>query len=216
VPWAVNRWSESRDAADRLTRLLEEGRTLGFLGPGPVDGQIQHALSMGRVVGSWDVRALDLGSGAGLPGLVLAIAQPSSRWVLLDAHRGRTRFLERAVALLGLAPRVTVVRERAEVAGRRPELREAFGLVTVRGFGPPAVVAECGAALVAPGGALVVSDPPDPSPDRWPASALAELGLRARTVADDGGARVTVLDKATPCPDWVPRRTGVPAKRPLF
>jgi len=200
--------------------VLESGRAIGYLGPLAVESQIEHALAMGGAVDNWACSALDLGSGGGLPGLVLAVAHPQSRWVLLEAHAGRTRFLERAVAELGLADRVAVLRARAEEAGRLAELREAFAVVTSRGFGPPAVTAECASALTAVGGRVVVSEPPDPVTDRWPATGLAPLGLRRwerpEPPPSHPSARVVVLEKQEPCPRWVPRRTGMPAKRPLF
>lgn len=205
------------DAGDeRLARVLGAGRAQGYLGPAPIAPQIEHARAMGRVVDGWGGRSLDLGSGGGLPGLVLAVSHPASRWLLLDAHGGRCRFLEWAVAELDLTSRVEVFQARAEEAGRRPELREAFALVTARAFGSPAVTAECGSALTAPGGRLVVSEPPDPDPGRWPVDDLAALGLRQRPVSDDGRPRLAVFDKVQASPERVPRRTGVPAKRPLF
>jgi 16S rRNA (guanine527-N7)-methyltransferase len=196
--------------------VLEAGRAVGYLGPGPVEAQIAHARALGRVVDDWSGRALDLGSGGGLPGLVLAVAHPQSRWLLLDAHGGRTTFLRRAVADLDLSGRVTVVRARAEEAGRQSELREMFAVVTARGFGPPGVTAECAAALVSIGGRVVVSEPPDPDSGRWPADGLARLGLWRLPQRDDGSAPLVVLHKRKACPAWAPRRVGLPAKRPLF
>lgn len=166
--------------------------------------------------GTW----LDLGSGGGLPGLVLAWHWSRSRAVLLDANLRRTDALQRAVAALDWAGRVRVLRARAEVAGREPEWRRSQQVVVVRSFGPSAVVAECAAPFLEAGGHLVVSEPPargDVSghPDRWPAPALSELGLRPLHFSQ-GDFGYQVLVQTHPCPDRFPRRTGVPAKRPLF
>jgi 16S rRNA (guanine527-N7)-methyltransferase len=114
-----------------------------------------------------------------------------------------------------VADRVTVCRERAEVAGRRPQLRTGFDLVVARGFGPPAVTAECGAPFLVVGGALVVAEPPGGSPDRWPSDGLARAGLERDAVGGTVGSWGR-LRQGQLCPDALPRRTGIPAKRPLF
>jgi 16S rRNA (guanine527-N7)-methyltransferase len=204
------------DGFAHLHQILEDGRAVGYLGPAAIEVQIAHARAMGRAIDDWSGSALDLGSGGGLPGLVLAMSHPHGRWVLLDAHAGRTSFLEQAVRELALSRRVAVVRARAEEAGRRSDLREAFAVVTARGFGRPAVTAECASALAAVGGRVVVSEPPDAAPDRWSATGLERLGLRRGGILVDGAAHVLVLEKVEPCPEWVPRATGRPAKRPLF
>lgn len=112
--------------------------------------------------------------------------------------------------------------QRAEEAGRDPELRATFDLVTARGFGPPAVVAECAAPFLRPGGLLVVSEPPAGEAARWPAAGLAPLGLEPvgppLTLEVGSGQTGTyqVLHQRIACPERWPRRTGIPAKRPLF
>ena len=160
-------------------------------------------------------RALDLGSGGGLPGLVLAVHWPASRWSLLDAGQRRTAFLATAVDALDLAARVDVLTARAEAVGRDRTHRGAYDLVVARSFGAPAVTAECAAPLLQVGGLLVVSEPPEPAPARWPVDALHELGMAPRAVVE-GPPRLQVLEQQTACSDRYPRRTGVPGKRPLW
>ena len=89
-------------------------------------------------------------------------------------------------------------------------------MVTARGFGPPAVTAECAAPLLAVRGRLVVSEPPEEDDRRWPTKALAELGLRPSGRLEQAFARFQVLRQEQLCPVTFPRRSGVPAKRPLF
>jgi 16S rRNA (guanine527-N7)-methyltransferase len=199
-----------------LLDVLEQARALGFLGPGPVEAHIEHALAFATAVPAPPARALDLGSGGGVPGLALALHWPASRWTLLDAGTRRAAFLHTAAAALGVSDRVEVLAARAESAGRDPELRGAFDLVVSRSFGSPAVTGECAAPFLRVGGSLVVSEPPEPSADRWPAATvLAELGLDVRvTVA--GPPRLQVLSQRELCSDRYPRRVGVPAKRPLW
>lgn len=162
------------------------------------------------------IRAGDLGSGGGVPGLPLALWLPGWTWVLIDANQRRAAFLRAAVIELGLTGRVEVREQRAEEAGRDSWLRTQFDAVVARGFGPPAVVAECAAPLLRPGGRAVVSEPPGGQADRWPQEGLAELGMALGPALELGGASFQVLVQVTPCEDRYPRRTGVPGKRPLF
>jgi 16S rRNA (guanine527-N7)-methyltransferase len=215
--------------------VLERSRSLGFLGPGSVRVQVEHALGFAAgpvgTGGASPRRVLDLGSGGGAPGLVLAQVWPRAELVLLDAAVRRTAFLESAVGDLGLATRVRVLRSRAEEAGRDQTLRGYFDVVVARGFGPPAVTAECGAPFLQVGGRLLVSDPPaegdgvparDPggdgpraARDRWPAAGLDLMGLAVEAAwAAPFNYRSLVLVRS--CPERFPRRVGIPAKRPLF
>jgi 16S rRNA (guanine527-N7)-methyltransferase len=204
--------------SDWLPRALEESRARGFLGPQPLDPQILHAEGFGLC---WDAirpsppnSFLDLGSGGGLPGLVLL-----ERWrcsaVFLDSMIKRSHFLAEVLDWPD-SPEGVVVTARAEQAARWPEFDEAFELVTARSFGPPAVTAECAVRFLKIGGVLVVSEPPDDSETgRWSPSGLGQLGLRDLGRTRHGSAfRVLVKEKAT-APRF-PRESGVPKKKPLF
>lgn len=206
-----------------LIGLLERSRQLGFLGPGPVEAHLPHALAFASASHPNPARALDLGAGGGLPGLVLAASVwPTTSWTFVDANLRRTELLREAVGALALGDRVAVVTERAEVVGRQPGHRGSYQLVVARSFGSPAITAECAAPLLEVGGQLVVSEPPEADlPSRWPSSPLAAMGFAtptARTVAVDhvSVVHLAVLELATPAPARLPRRVGVPAKRPLF
>jgi 16S rRNA (guanine527-N7)-methyltransferase len=198
-----------------LDAVLEEARRLGFLGPGPLAAQIAHSLAFRTLVVEPPRFAVDLGSGGGLPGLPLALSWVDSSWVLLDASHRRADFLVKAIAALGLQDRVTVSCRRAEAAGRDPDQRNQADLVVARGFGPPAVTAECAAPLTRVGGIIVVAEPPGGDPNRWPEQGLSVLGL-VRGAAVASPYALQRLETAAPCPDRFPRRTGIPAKRPLF
>lgn len=200
---------------DDLEAILEESRALGFLGPGPLAPHIDHARGFASMVERAPESFLDLGSGGGLPGLVLVREWVDARAVLLDASARRTEFLRRACAALGVDDRVEVVCDRAEHAARDPRWRGAFGIVTARSFGAPAVTAECAVGFLARGGRLVVSEPPTDEPDRWPVAGVTELGLALvrRTTAK---RRFVVLERSGELDARFPRRTGIPAKRPIW
>lgn len=193
---------------------MERSRELGFLGPGPVEAHIGHALGFAAAFEQSPGRVLDLGSGGGVPGLVLSEHWVEAEFVLLDSNERRTVFLTEAVAGLGWQDRVQVIRARAEVAGRDLTLRGQFDGVVSRSFGSPPVTAECAGPFLADDGRCVVSEPPDDR-WRWSPEGLAALGLvEERRYRTD--ATYIVLRRMAPCPDRYPRREGIPAKRPLW
>ena len=115
-------WPELTDQdASNLVRLLTQARDRGFLGPGDVGDQITRSLAFAVPAGGPVPTGLvaDLGSGGGLPALVLALVWPDTSWLLIDSNQRRTTWLREASSELGIAPRVEVVCERAEVGGSR-------------------------------------------------------------------------------------------------
>lgn len=204
-----------------LEAVLQASQAAGFLGPGDPEAHIEHARSFAAAIdareGPRPERLLDLGSGGGVPGLVLAaLCWPSARWVLLDAAARRTEFLEWAVDELGLRDRVTVRHDRAEAAGRDDDLRGTMDVVLARSFASPPITAECGAPLLRAGGVLVVSEPPGAlDRGRWPEGPLAELGLVLEGHVVGPPAMVWMRQQHLAGDRW-PRRVGVPGKRPLY
>lgn len=196
-----------------VVSILAEAQGLGFLGPGAIEPQVEHAQAFRALLGH-PRRALDLGSGGGLPGLVLATLDPTTAWVLVDAGRRRAAFLREVIDRLGLAARVTVICSRAEHLGREPGHREGYDAVVARSFGSPAVTAECASPFIRAGGLLVVSDPPAAGEGRWPVAALATLGLSPAAVLDRPA--LVSFRKSGPTPPRFPRRVGIPSKRPLW
>lgn len=201
----------------RLEAVLARQRERDLLGPDPLPALIGHSLGFAALVeGPPPAHVVDLGSGGGVPGLVLAVeAWPEARFTLVDASQRRCTYLELAAADLELTDRVSVVVGRAEEIGRT-DLRSQADVVVARSFGPPAVLAECAAPLLRLGGVIVVSDPPDSVGDRWPAAGLAPLGLEVEVTTSVEGATYTRLRQVEACADRFPRRVGVPERRPLF
>jgi 16S rRNA (guanine527-N7)-methyltransferase len=209
--------------ADGLAAVLSRSRDLGFLGPGDPIAHVRHAQAFADAYeaheGSWPPACCDLGAGGGVPGLVLALRWPETSMVLLEASSRRCAFLRESAGDLGCGPQVVVAEGRAEALAREPALEGRFTLVTSRSFGPPAATAECAARLLAPGGLLMVSEPPDPeaapASRRWPEAGLTLLGLGpVASLRTD--PHLVGIRRVAPCPERYPRRVGVPVKRPLF
>lgn len=135
-------------------------------------------------------------------------------WILLDSRRRSADFVAEMVASVGIRG-VVVEGRRAEEVARGP-LRESRDLVVSRGFGPPTVTAECGAAFLSLGGVMVVSEPPGSEGERWAEGPLRALGLAKEGVHRSISGRYMVLEKIGETPLRYPRRAGIPAKRPLF
>ena len=206
------------DAA--LVAQLERAWGHGALGPGPVAAHLAHARGFGvvaqEVVGGVPARAVDLGTGGGVPGLVLAVDWPECHWLFVDASGRRTADLSLAVQELGLVSRVVVRTARAEDLAHEPDLREGADLVTARSFAAPAITAEIATGLVVPGGWVIVSEPPGSDPDRWPEAALAGFGFGPAEVQVVEGGTYAALPKRAAASAELPRPTRRLVKRPAW
>src|SRR5262249_35456340 len=117
----------ARDRRRSLLQQLEVARSRGMLGPGPVEAHLEHAAQMADAIGpDFSGHFLDLGSGGGVPGLVLLEVWPLATGFLLDARRRRCRFLEGALRELDLLARASVGWGRAGEGDVRPGGRPWF------------------------------------------------------------------------------------------
>ena len=173
---------------------------------------IEESLELAAACGLQPEEAVvDVGSGAGVPGLVLAIIRPSARTALVEADTRKAGFLTHAAGLLGL-PGVEVICERAEHAAHDPRYRERFDLAVSRATAPAAALCELTLPFVRRGGRLgaLVGNAAE-------AAAAAAGAARACGGATPVAATTTVLlvGKVAPTPETLPRRAGVPARDPL-
>jgi 16S rRNA (guanine527-N7)-methyltransferase len=164
-------------------------------------------------------RWLDLGTGGGLPGLVLAILHPEVTFTLLDSVAKKTRAVAEFAATLDLG-NVTVVTGRAERVAHDPAHRGRYQGVTSRALADLVVAAELSRGFVDTGGVVAAVKGPRWSEELERARAgLTRLRLRYEQSAEVGGAaRPTwlVTMRATgPCPREIPRRDGIPRAQPL-
>lgn len=163
----------------------------------------------------------DVGSGAGFPGLPLAIARPDIRVTLMESMTKRCAFLKYTAGQLALS-NVSVVETRAETAGQDPAYRESFDIAAARAVAPMNVLLEYLLPLVKIGGSALCwkgQRVMDEMADGDAAAFLmgADKGKIFTTqVRCDGETQVFVrYDKLAATPYKYPRRTGVPAKKPI-
>ena len=167
------------------------------------------------------VRVIDVGTGAGFPGLVLKIYFPSMELVLLDALQKRVKFLETVVAALGLSG-VACVHGRAEEAARQKHWRENFDLAIARAVARLAVLAEYTLPFVRVGGAALALKGARYAEEMAEAERAAKsLGGSKPTAKPiklpelDDGRAIVRIDKERPTPAAYPRKAGTPEKKPL-
>ncbi|TMD31780.1 MAG: 16S rRNA (guanine(527)-N(7))-methyltransferase RsmG [Chloroflexi bacterium] len=199
---------------DQLVRLISEW-------PGLMSRPHRALIDDGLVLLDHlgDARSLvDVGSGAGLPGLPIKIVRPELGVTLIEADQDKAAFLAHTCAALDL-DRVVIVARRAEEAGHDPTLRERFDVAVARALAPMPVLVELCLPFVRVGGRLLAqkTETEDVSAA---ARAIEMLGGEPPVVhpapsAARGGGTIVEIRKARPSPERYPRRPGVPGRRPL-
>jgi len=164
-----------------LRRVFGEAQKIGALGSAPLSEIIDHAASFADALPSGVTSCIDLGSGAGVPGLVIAVLRPEIQMTLIDRRAKRTDTLARSIYSLGVQDHVRVVCGDVEVLRHQDQYAHNFDAVCSRGFGPPVQTLRWAVDLVKSGGVIVVSEPPPGSSDRWVGINLEELGVSPPT-----------------------------------
>jgi 16S rRNA (guanine527-N7)-methyltransferase len=168
-----------------------------------------------------DTRLMDVGSGAGFPGLALKIMCPAVRLTLLEATGKKVEFLNHMVALLDLKS-VAVIKGRAEEIGHSPDHRERYDWVVARAVAEMPVLAEYLLPFARIGGRVLAQKGQDVHAEVASAEwALTHLGGRLNRLIPvelTGIAEtrhLVLVDKVAATPDKHPRRAGMPEKHPL-
>ncbi len=163
----------------------------------------------------------DLGTGAGFPGIPMAIAYPNIQFTLIDSLNKRVKFLEEVVAKLGLT-NVSLIHARAEEAGRNKLYREQFDLVVSRAVANISTLSEYCLPLVAVGGKFISFKSGDIDKEiSESGSAIKKLGGKINkpvffTLPDTDIKRsFVIIDKEKNTPKAYPRKAGTPSKEPL-
>ena len=176
-PSAVNSHIVDESRLRVLERILREAQRIGALSNAPVAEIIKHAKWFAEAIPPTALTGIDLGSGAGVPGLIVALFCPQINLQLVDRRVGRTDVLIRAVHALNLTDRVTV--RCCEISDMTKDSTWAkhFDVAMSRGLGPPIQTLNLSRDLVKPGGVIIISEPPPDSDSRWDEQQVRALGL---------------------------------------
>lgn len=164
---------------------------------------------------------IDVGTGAGFPGIPLKLIYPHMRLTLVESIQKKAGFCQHVVETLGLR-QVTVLAQRAEDVGQDPQHREAYDVATGRAVAPMPTLVEYLLPLVRIGGMVIMQKGENaPAETQQSEKVIARLGGQLRKIMPIALPAVVedrylvVLDKVAQTPAEYPRRTGLPAKQPL-
>ena len=231
APFGVEPTPERADRLEIYARLLVEWNQKMNLTAitDPVGVAVKHfadSLTVAPLLPAGEFTLIDVGTGAGFPGVPLALLRPDCRLTLLDSLNKRLVFLEEVCRQLDLP--VTLIHARAEEGGRRPDLREQYDVAVARAVAAMPVLCEYCLPFVRVGGRFLALKGPDA--DRERAEASRGIGVLGGKVAGvtafalpkeplDGVEpmewRLIRVDKVRPTPTAYPRPSAKIAKRPL-
>lgn len=220
----------SPEQADRFNRyaaeLIDWNRRVNLTAiSDPLEIVHKHFLDSLSTIAACDLRPaeriVDVGSGAGFPGLPIRIARPDVRLTLLEATRKKCDFLRHVVAVLGLND-VAIVNARAEAAGRDPAHREQYDVAIARAVAEMATLAEYLLPFARIGGRVAAQKSGEVEAEVERAgAAIAVLGGRLQHIVSvsvpglNEARAIVIVQKVAPTPGRYPRRPGLPEKRPI-
>ncbi len=194
---------------------------------GYTEAQVKHfldSLSVARALPREQLagkKLIDVGAGAGFPGMPLAIAFPNLQVTLLEATGKRVRFLDELVRALALE-NVRAIKGRAEELAHTPEYRERYDFATARAVADLPTLVEYTLPFVRVGGIFIASKSAGAESEvNAAAFAIDALGGQVRELVPvhlptlDETRYLVVIEKVTPTPRLYPRQAGLPRKKPL-
>jgi len=185
-----------------------------------LDKHIEDCLKLLEFVSITEEDVIDIGSGAGFPGLVLALFKPEAKFTLVEADFKKSLFLKIVKETMKLE-NVDVIRKRVEEIGQDEEYRNRFDICTSRAVASMKVVLEYGLSLIKVGGKLMLWKGRNYHKEISDAKkALQILGGSVENVylynlMDERDRAIVVVRKEKSTPVMYPRRVGIPVKRPL-
>jgi 16S rRNA (guanine527-N7)-methyltransferase len=204
--------------------LLEENKKQNLVsrktGPEEIEKHIQDSIQVLDWVPLEGLDVIDIGSGAGFPGLVLAIVCPQSRLTLVESDLKKSDFLHFVGKELGL-DNLRVIRERVEILGQSKQHRASYDVCTSRAVAAMRVVLEYGIPLLKPGGKVLLWKGSSYQQEITEAEvALEILGGKIKDVfsynlMQERDRVIVAVEKVRRTPAKYPRRVGTPAKIPL-
>lgn len=202
--------------AENQKQNLVSRKTIGD----ELDKHIEDSLKIAEYVSLDGQTLIDIGSGAGFPGMILAIHHPDCQVTLVESDRKKSDFLIRVGKSLELH-NVEVITERAEILGQQPAHRERYTLCTSRAVASLNALVELSLPLVRVGGKAVYwKGRNHPQEIEAAGNAMLILGGEIQTIhgyslVQERDRVLIVVRKVLPTPGKYPRRPGIPVKRPL-
>lgn len=198
-------------------------RAAGVLGSAPLEALVEHTAGFARAVCSsfsaetraFEGHIVDVGTGAGLPGAILAALLPSARFTLIDASERRLDHARRAARALGVSARVSVVHGRADELGRTSQYRETGDVAVARLLADPAETLEQLLPLVRDRGWVIVATAGD-AVERWEALPVPSLPSSSVTWHADEPGRFAAVQRTGALDPALPRREKVRRRSPAF
>lgn len=170
----------------------------------------------------WPESLIDVGSGAGFPGLPVKIIIPELRLTLVESVDKKADFCRHIVETLGLSD-VTVLSKRVEEVGHMPQHREAYDIAIARAVAPAPTLAEYLLPLVKVGGRALMQKGTRGPMEILEAGKIVDLCggeisdlLRLNFDGIEGEGNLVIIDKLRPTPNEFPRAVGIPAKKPIL
>lgn len=182
------------DSDTDLIQALTESQHLGMLGARTIPDVIAHSEAFVAALTGVHGLVVDVGTGGGIPGLIVASRRPDLRLVLIDRRQTRTDHVRRLVTRLGWDDRVTVWTGDATQA---TEFRQMAAAVVARGFGPPRALLPVAAFLSTATGVVIVSDPPS-GVGRWSPDLLIQYGFHPEARAIGAVTMITRSAESPP------------------
>jgi 16S rRNA (guanine527-N7)-methyltransferase len=166
-------------------------------------------------------RIIDIGTGAGFPGIPIKIIKPNLFITLLESQKKKVTFLEELIKILNL-DKVEIIWDRAENLGKNPQYRETYDLVLARGVAKPNIVLEYALPFVKISG-LFLGQATEKNINEWymAKNVISILGGNLEkeiSISIDStiSRKLLIIRKISPTPDKYPRRPGIPEKKPLL
>ncbi|MGI5879986.1 MAG: 16S rRNA (guanine(527)-N(7))-methyltransferase RsmG [Syntrophomonadaceae bacterium] len=204
--------------------LIEENTRQNLVSRKSIDSEldmhIQDSLVIKNYLNINRQKLIDIGSGAGFPGLILAIHYPEASFTLVESDKKKSTFLSRVVQEIGLKNTV-VINHRVEELGQDGNFRERFDICTARAVAPMQVLLEYGIPLLKTGGCLALWKGKNYAAEIETArTALTVLQSEVEEVfhynlIGERDRAIVLIRKNQSTPAIYPRRVGIPAKRPL-
>ena len=202
-------------AENKKQNLVSRKTTLEDL-----EQHIQDSIQVLEWVSLAGQAVIDIGSGAGFPGIVLAMVQPDCQMILVESDLKKSLFLQNVKEELGL-DNVRIIRARIEILGQDSKHRAGYDLCTCRAVAAMTVLLEYGLPLVKPGGRVLMWKGRSYQQEITEAQmALQVLGGRIEEVYQynlmhDKDRTIVAVKKVHPTPAQFPRKVGAPTKKPL-